>query len=233
MLLSIHISKTAGNSFREAIMNAYPGRVMRDYGDWVGWDEPFANKRREERHAAMRARRDELMEKYDVIHGHFIADKYMGLFPQEEFISFFRDPYQQALSLYRYEMAFTDRRSDVNTAIHPEVHYWKELSPTVEEYLKWPFYRDHQSQFLGSLSVDDLAFVGIYEEYGKSLELFKARFGKDLGQPHYAESTKREGPAFDVTDEVRRLVNKYRAADVELYARAKEIFARQCQLVTR
>ncbi len=230
MLLSIHIAKTAGNSFREALLDEYGAdRVLRDYGDWSGFDEPFANRRRAERTAAMRARRDELMEKYDVIHGHFVADKYLGLFPNADFISFFREPAQQSISHWRWQSAFTDRRSDVNQVEHMEVRYWRELRPTVEEHLTWPFYRDHQSQFLGSLPVDELAFVGIYEEYDKSLELFKAMFGRDLGPARRAAVTLRVGGPFEVSPDVRRLVNKYRAADVELYARAREIFRYQCR----
>ena len=230
MLLSIHISKTAGNSFREALMEAYGAdRVFRDYGDWTGFDEPFANKRRLERWAAMRARREELLRNYDVIHGHFAADKYIGLFPQADFISFFREPAQQSISHWRWQSALTDRASDVNKEVHMEVRYWRELQPTVEEHLKWPFYRDHQSQFMGSLPVDELAFVGIYEHYEESLELFKAIFGKDLGPPRRASITARQGGAFEVTPEIRRLINKYRAADVELYAKATERFNELCR----
>ena len=229
MLLSIHIPKTAGNSFREALMDSYGvERVMRDYGDWAGFDEPFANRRREQRHAAMRERRQELMENYDVIHGHFIAGKYVGLFPKADFITFVREPAQQSISHWRWQSALTDRESDANKEVHMEVRYWRELQPTVEEHLKWPFYRDHQSQFLSDLPLEDVAFVGLYEEYAKSLELFKAQFGRDLGPPRYANVTRREGGAFEVSGEVRRLVDKYRAADVEMYARAKEIFDRQC-----
>ena len=228
MLLSIHISKTAGNSFREALMNSYGAeRVLRDYGDWVGFDEPFANRRREQRHAAMRVRRDELIDKYDVIHGHFVADKYIGLFPEAEFISFFRDPCQQIVSHWRYQSALTVRVSDVNKEEHAEVRYWRELTPSLEEYITWPFYRNHQSQFLGSLSVDDLAFVGVYEQYGKTLDHFRARFGRDLGPPHYAPVTKREAPPFEINDRVRRLVEKHFPADIELYERVKERFAVQ------
>jgi hypothetical protein len=178
----------------------------------------------------MRARRDELVENYDVIHGHFCADKYIGLFPQADFITFFRDPAQQTISHWRWQSALTDRTSDVNKEVHAEVRYWQELQPTVEEHLKWPFYRDHQSQFLGSLKVEDLAFVGLYEEYDKSIELFNARFGRHL-KPRVASVTQRERVPFEVSPDVRRLVDKYRAEDVEIYARAKELFDRQCSLV--
>lgn len=202
-------------------------RVFRDYGDWAGFDEPFANRRRAERHAKMRARREELMANYDVIHGHFVADKYIGLFPNSQFITFFREPAQQSISHWRWQSALTDRKSDVNKEEHAEVRYWRDLQPTIEEHLEWPFYRDHQSQFMGSLPVEDLAFVGLYEEFEKSLALFRAQFGRDLSH-RVAAVTKREGGAFPVSNEVRYLVNKYRAADVELYARAKELFERRC-----
>jgi hypothetical protein len=233
MLLSIHISKCAGNSYREALMQAFGAeRVFRDYGDWTGFDEPFANRRREQRIAAMRARRDELLEKYDIIHGHFVADKYMDLFPTSDFMAFFRDPCQQVISHWRYQCALTDRRSDVNKEVHAEVRYFEELKPSLEEYVKWPFYRNHQSQFMGSLPVEDLSFVGIFEEYPKSIAIASAFLGRDLGPPHFASVTKREAPPFEVSDHVRRLIEKYYDADFELYAKAKERFARQDHLLT-
>jgi hypothetical protein len=130
-------------------------------------------------------------------------------------------------------MDFTDRTSDVNKEVHPQVRYCKELMPTLEEYIKWPFYRNHQTQFLGSLSIDDLAFVGLYEEYGKTLELAEQFFGRNLGPPQYASATKRVAPPFEISNKVRRLVEEYFPADIELYARAKERFTRQAQLSPR
>jgi hypothetical protein len=205
--------------------------VFRDYGDWAGFDEPFANRRREMRHAAMRAKRDELLQSYEVIHGHFVADKYLGLFPHADFIAFFREPCQQVISHWTFQSSLSVRVSDVNKEEHAEVKYWRELKPSLEEYVRWPFYRNHQSQFMGSLSVDDLAVVGLYEEYPRSLEMLKNSFGRDLGQPHYAEVTKRQAPPFEVSDELRRTIKKNFEADFELYAQAKEQFARQQRML--
>jgi hypothetical protein len=232
MLLSIHVPKAAGNSFREGLMYAYGDRLFRDYGDWAGFDTPEANARRDRRMGAMRERREELLEKYDAIHGHFIADKYVGLFPEADFIALFRDPYQQAIAHYNFVRRNTKRESDVNKEVHPEVALFNELNPTLLEYIEWPYYRDHQSQFLGSLSIDDLAFVGLSEEYDLSLELFKARFGRCPGPPRYANvNTENAERVYEVTSDVRQAVRKYRARDLELYARAKEIFDRQRSLV--
>ena len=51
----------------------------------------------------------------DVIHGHFIADKYLGLFPQTDVIAFFRDPCQQALSNYFFMQNNPNLAKDLNS----------------------------------------------------------------------------------------------------------------------
>lgn len=225
MILSIHVPKAAGNSFREALMTSFGDRILRDYGDWAGFDEPGANLRRALRTEAMRARRNELLEKYDVIHGHFIADKYIGLFPVEDFIAFIRDPYQQVLAHYHFLRRNPQRD-------HPEVKIFHENRMNELEYIEWGAFRNHQSQFLGSLCVDDLAFVGLSSQYARSLELFKSVFGYDLG-PERFENVNSElaSNLYHVEADVRAAVNKYRAADIELYARAVEIFERQIATV--
>ena len=208
-------------------MNAYGDRLMRDYGDWAGFDEPFANARREYRAQIMQARRDELVDKFDAIHGHFLADKYVDMFDDAEFIAFFRDPYQQTIAHYSYLRRNTRRLSDVNRFRHPEIDLFLEYNPTLLEYIEMPMYRDHQSQFLGSLDVEDLAFVGLSEEYDTSLELMSEHFGLDLGNPLYANvNNEREGLFYPVDAEVRAAVRKYRARDLEMHARAKEMFER-------
>lgn len=220
MILSIHVPKAAGNSFRQALADAFGERFTKDYGDWAGFNEPQANERRKLREEAMRARRDELAANYDIIHGHFIADKYKGLFQPEQYIAFFRDPYQQAQAHYY----FLERNPQRD---HPEEKIFHANKMSLEDYLAWDAFRDHQSQFLGSLSVDDLAFVGLSEEYEKSLLMFKDVFGVDLGKPMFLNVNESNKEGYPVTPEIRALVQKYRAADVELYEKAKERFRRQ------
>ena len=51
-----------------------------DYEDWLD-NSPEAIAHRAARAVEMRAQRDQLLERFDVIHGHFVADKYLDLFP--------------------------------------------------------------------------------------------------------------------------------------------------------
>jgi hypothetical protein len=223
MILSLHVPKAAGNSMREALRNSYGERFMGDYGDWSGFDLPFANERRAARTSAMRARAAELAERYDVIHGHFHADKYAGLFEREDYVAFFRDPYQQALSHYYFLL-----RNPLRD--HPEERLFFEQRMTLYDYLSWSAFANQQSQYLGSVPLEAFALVGVSEQFVRGLGLFKARFGRDLGLQRFANvNVHRENPLYDVYPEVRRLVEKHRAGDIELYRRAQEMFDRQAR----
>lgn len=221
MILSMHVPKAGGNSFRHMLQSEFGDRAMLDYGDWAGFRVPEALERCRVRTLAMRARRDELLEKYDVIHGHFVTDKYLGLFPKQEFVAFFRDPYQQSVSHYWFLVRNPQRE-------HLEEKMLHEAKMTLYDYLSWDAFHDHQAQYLGSLSIDDLTLVGLSEEFYKSVALFNKTFGCNLsGESYLNVNPDHQGAAYEIDDETRRLVNKHRGADVENYRRAKEIFARQ------
>jgi len=221
MILSLHVPKAAGNSFRQLLQIEFGERLMLDYGDWAGFNVPEAMERCKVRTLGMRGRRDELLEKYDMIHGHFVADKYLGLFPTEDFVAFFRDPYQQAVSHYCFLLRNPQRD-------HLEEKMFHEAKMTLHDYLRWDAFRDHQSQYLGRVCIDDLAMVGLSEEFYRSVDLFNSNFGWELrGKSFLNVNPDTEGTEYKIDHDVRKAVEKYRAADVELYRRAKEIFARQ------
>jgi len=221
MILSLHVPKAAGNSFRSLLQTEFGDRLMLDYGDWAGFNIPEAIERRNSRTLAMRSRRDELIEKYDAIHGHFVADKYLGLFPNGAFVAFLRDPCQQAASHYCFLLRNPQRD-------HPEEKMFHEARMTLLDYLSWDAFRDHQSQYFGNLSIDDFAMVGLSEEFYRSVDLFNSIFGCGLrGDSFLNVNPDHRGAPYPIDNEVRKAVEKNRPADVELYRRAKEIFARQ------
>jgi hypothetical protein len=220
VIVSLHVPKAAGNSFRRLLQVNFGPRLMLDYGDWAGCKVPEAVERCNSRMVRIRNRGKELLDRYDAIHGHFIADKYLGLFPVAEFVAFFRDPYQQALSHYCFLLRNPQRD-------HPETKVFHEAKMTVHEYLSWDAFHNHQRQYLGNLSVDELAMVGITEEFTRSVELFNRNFSCDLrGDCFLNVNPERRGGPYRIDEDVRKAVEKYRAADVDLYRRAKEIFSR-------
>jgi hypothetical protein len=221
MILSVHVAKAAGNSFRELLKASFGDRMMGDYGDWAGFDTPEANERRSIRTAAMRSRHPELAEKYDVIHGHFVADKYAGLFARTDFVAFFRDPYQQSVAHYYFLLRNPQRD-------HPEERIFHEAKMTLHDYLRWDAFHNHQSQYLGNVSVEDFAMVGLSEQFSRSIACFERIFGCRLGEERFANvNPDRQTGEYAIDAQIRRAVDKYRPADVELYRRAQEIFSKQ------
>lgn len=219
MIVSIHISKTAGTTFGTLLRNRFGKRFLADYGDWMGAESPAAVAWREERRRKMRGRRRELLRKYDVIHGHFIADKYAGLFPQPEFVTFFRDPYQQTVSSYEYAA----RHPEIN---HPVVKKVHEQKMGLVEYMR--LVAQPQCAFMGNLPLEDLAFVGLTERFDESVGLFNAMFGTSLVPDTYENvNPQRSGLDYEISPDIRREIARHRDADIELYERAKDVFARQ------
>src|SRR5205085_12427638 len=110
---------------------------------------PEALERRAKRRAGIAGRRDEIHAQFDCIHGHFVADKYLGLGWDTAIAAFFREPAQQAISNYRYLLEHPE-------IDHPAVKTFHEQKMTLETYLEWENAGNVQSDLLGSVPVEDL-----------------------------------------------------------------------------
>lgn len=223
MILSIHIPKTAGTSFREMLRRHYGQRVLFDYGDWTGYDSPEAIRHREARYAEVASRAGELASCYDVIHGHFKPVKYLRFFPAAKVVAFFRNPFQQAISNYEY----LRRNPQIP---HPAVRVFHESGMSIEEYLAWPDARNPQSNFLGDFPVESLSLAGITEQFDRGVLLFNKLFGAALGGQRRENSHPvLQGSWHPVSPETRRSIETWRREDLETYRRAAELFEIQAR----
>ena len=223
MILSIHMPRAAGTSLSESLHRQFGERLLLDYGDAAEFTTPQAIRHRAARTVATRQRAGDIARDYDAIHGHFIADKYMGLFPDARFIAVFRDPYEQALSDYVYLSTFEYRYRGKRHAI---VEMFRQAKMTFEEFLVWDVVRNPQSQLLGSLGLDALAVVGIREQFGRTVALINRRLGLDLRSDIRLNAGFDHVPPdlFDRNPRWRPLVDEYRDRDLALYRSAKERF---------
>jgi hypothetical protein len=221
MIVSIHVPKTAGTSFGRSLKAAFGERALLDYGDWVGFNRREAIPHNAARFAETRARRDELLERFDVIHGHLVPDKYFDLFPHTDFIAFLRDPYQQALSSYTYLLNNPQLQDQ-----HPQVKAFHEAKMTIFDYLSKV--NNPQATFLGNLSLESLGMIGLREEYARSVALFNNTFGHNVSND-FADNVnpQRQSDNYEISDEIRKAINRFREVDLDLYRRAREIFRKQ------
>ena len=221
MIISIHVTKSGGTSFGEALRQVFTERFMADNEDWAGYISPEAIARRAANAARMRGRRDELLERYDLIHGHFSPEKYMGLFPTTQFVAFFRDPFQQAVSHYE----FLRRIPHVE---HPAVQEFHAAKMTIEDFVCWEATKEPQAQLLGGLPVEALDVVGLTEEFARSTALFNATFGCNLpGGIVVNANPARAEAGYEIDARLRKLIEAHRPIDIDLYRRARVQFERQ------
>jgi hypothetical protein len=221
VILSIHIPKSGGTSFGHLLESTFGARLLRDYGDRVGLNSPEENRRRAARIAEARGRRDELLRDYDVIHGHYTTDKYAGLFSNARFVAFFREPCQQTMSQYEYFL----RHPEID---NPAVKLFHEVRATRAKFIAGC--GNQQAVYLGTMELNEFAVVGLMEQCERSVALFEAVFGRKLFRDaaHANANPHREGEPYEIDPELHRAVGQYRAADVEVYRRARERFAALC-----
>lgn len=222
MIISVHMPKTGGETFGHALEAAFGPRILRDYGDRVGFISDDIKRHRQKRAEAMREERDEIEQRYDIIHGHFVADKYRGLFRTEQYVAFFRNPIQQAISHYKYLHRIPIRKDPTIRDVQgPEV--------TFLDFLKRETVTNAQTELMGAVPLEHFAMVAISEEFDRGVALFNATFGCaiEIGERANVDP-ETAGEEHVLSPEERRAVRIHRQADLELYHRARRRFRRLC-----
>jgi hypothetical protein len=140
-----------------------------------------------------------------LVYGHFPLGKYRWLASQ--FGAFFRDPIDRTMSHYFY----TER-----TQIDP-VEFAAQVAS---------FYH----RCLGGVAVDDLAYVGITEEFDLSCQLFTAVFGRKLTVRHDRKGDGIDYRAWLSERDALEGVQRTQAANREIYDAARRRFDALCRI---
>ena len=213
MLISVHIPKTAGSSFRAGLKDRFGERLLLDYGDGPVSGSVPARWRRLRNAVRVRWQAESLLKEYDVVHGHFVASKYSFLETRVGLCAFFRDPVERIVSAYRY----SSRNRRPGTRFHRE-------QPTLEQYAAWPRQRGIYRLFTAGVPLERFAFIGLTEEYETSLELFREIFG--VGIPCHQRN--RSDEELDSDAEVCEAVRSAQRANYRMYDAARRRFDSLC-----
>lgn len=217
LLVSIHVPKTGGITFREILEDLAQGHVAHDYDD-----RPLAPASPWKR-LRQRLRRPTLPPGTRVVHGHFVATKYWKRYPNARYLAWFREPVERLASHYYY----WQREPDLENATCRRL---LDEKLSLVEFASIPEMRNVHARFLGAVPVEALAFVGITEAYDASLELFRRDFCPERPVAASERNTNpdRAGAHYELEPADREAVAALNRHDLEVYEQA---LARHRQLL--
>jgi hypothetical protein len=159
-----------------------------------------------------------------VIHGHFRADLFDGAYKHLKYAIWLRDPADVVASWYW----FMGNNPAFASPQFPAVQRLSEKFRYVALLACLP--RNVQTQMLGSKSIDELDFVGLYEDRDESMRLFTSIFGLQFPTAalriafnrNPGEKARSAPGRYDMPEEIREELYRWNAEDLALYQRAKE-----------
>lgn len=206
MLVSVHIPKTGGVTLRRSVLEpAFGDRLLLDYEDAPlshGADE------RNERARAYEPDSD-VSEQYDCVHGHFLAIKYVSDRMACRFAVWLRDPVQWVVSRFHH-----GKRS-AGGLVTPEM--------TLAEFCDLDRFHNVYAQYLWGFDLRRFDFVGITEDYEKSVAIFRNQFGlPEAGVvPVNVNPGKDPAERYRLSKDLRDLIRRRNREDFEIYRHAR------------
>lgn len=186
-----HVPKTGGSSIRHALLKSYGYSLNLDYEN----PPVYGNEERQARELILQdkisKKRDKYLIKYNIIYGHFPANRYDSLGTTVKKAIFFRDPVNRTCSHYFYGLNNASLANDSST------------KQTITEYSKRPFIRHFYENYLAGVEINQFDFVGITEYFDESIELFNKIFGVEI--EHYKKRVGKNNNYIDYLNEENAL----------------------------
>ncbi len=172
-LISVHMPKTAGSSFRDLLLRIYGEEgLVWDYHDTPLDPAVLYNTDRDAWLLKSREFIERLGAPKRAIHGHFPLRKYVGYLPNAKRITWVRHPVDRLLSHF-----FMWRTRD-DLPDHTLYRQVRLSQMDLSEFAKIPMVRNVMTRvFLHNVPVSSLFFIGVQEHYRKDVKELKALMG--------------------------------------------------------
>ncbi len=216
MLVSVHIPKTAGSSFRAVLERHFVNSILLDYGD-LPINTPAGLR---QSHALNEAKVNSCRDFGSIkcIHGHFLPAKYLPLHASDraQFVTWLRDPFERAVSHFNFWQRSYDPAKA--PALHRRVieDCW-----SLEQFCFSEEVRNFYAQFLWSFPEALFDFIGITEHFADDLSFFCSQFLGTLPEktPRLNSApTTNTSQAGDMS--IRDRFRTFHAEDYRIYERA-------------
>lgn len=206
MIISVHIPKTGGSSFRYLLTKHFDQKVLLDYDD-----RPMSHSenKRLDMARSYDPKIDFELAQYECVHGHFLPLKYKGLLGDSTFITWLRHPVERHLSRYYHYVRKQER-------LNNEV-----LSP--QAFCEKPEFQNIYAKYFTDFALDNFDFIGITERYQESLEALSTKLSIPLPVEYADKNSNAQKPLghyYEITDEFRKYLTSLNSLDMEIYAEA-------------
>ncbi len=206
-LLSLHIPKTAGTSFRNILKSVYgEDAVVR-----LDINNKFITRLNEELYEATE------IPNARVLHGHYFFENIQKRFsiPEEvKIITWLRDPVKRVISNYYY---LESRLVEILNEEQKNLNILSKMQRSLMEYARDEVNRNRQSKFLQGATPEDFDFIGIQENFDDDLiEIAKVLNWKSIPVSIHQNKTPTERPklSLEILEEIKYL----NSDDVAIYS---------------
>ena len=162
LIISVHIHKNAGMNFKKHLMKMFGRKLLLSYGK----DEQVLN--RFFKSFKVTDYFDKDLEKYDIIHGHFLSNRFDHIDRNLRYATFLRHPVERVVSNYYFFKRNFYKHSPICNMIANGL--------TLEEYIELKSSKNVQSFFIANRSIEKFDYIGICEDFKRSLLLFDKTF---------------------------------------------------------
>lgn len=200
MLLSMHVPKCAGTSFRFILRERFGESLWPNYGRifWRG-----------------EARAGVVPSGTACIHGHFLADTFDELFPECTLITWLRHPVDRLVSTYHYFLRVPDWQNECCRALH-------ERKLSLVEFAQLPWMQNEATRYFAGKGVPGFAFVGVTERFAESLQVLAHTLGwtAPLAPRRDNFNPAHDQLQYEVAPDDRAAIVAVNASDLALYEEA-------------
>jgi len=151
------------------------------------------------------------------IHGHFLAQRYLEIFPIADYITWLRDPVQRVISQYYYQKQSLDPNNEINTAV-----YHGQMG--IREFANLEGNQNLQSLYLSGMALEDFAFIGLCEEFELGIRAVYKMMNINCDVPRIKKSNRTRIKPFHIDSETIASIRQANQEDMALYESGKRYF---------
>ncbi len=229
MIVSIHMPKTAGTSFRALLEVHFGNRLLWDANGDFGCENSDTTLNTEyERYrvveeASLRIAEMDLAN-VECIHGHLHAHKYLLLSTKRKvtFVTWLRNPVDRLLS----QFYFWKREANAPMS-HLHVKFIEE-DWSLERFCFEPKVKDMYGDLLWGFSAENLDFIGITEYFEEDLKYFAQHYLNSHADALMLNAGDNNGRPYQIDGQLRKEIEAFHDRDMRLYKRALEMRQERC-----